>query len=155
METFGQRLHCLRKQNNYKVASMAKEIGISIQAWTDYEKDRTLPQVDKLILIARYFKVSVDFLLFGNEIVFYPPSIDDLYSSYLYSLNELMRAGLLIPKDNLTIRDNVVFESNDEYVKMFVLSYLKLKHCTAQSFNDDEIFDMSKALSERFKFKVK
>lgn len=49
-----------RGVNNYKVA---KETGISTPVFTDWKNGRSMPKIDKLIKIARFFGVSPEYFV--------------------------------------------------------------------------------------------
>lgn len=53
----------LRDERGLTDYSVAKETGILAQTLYDWKSGRSTPKVDKLLLIARLFNVSVDELL--------------------------------------------------------------------------------------------
>ena len=63
MEKFSQRLLELRKQNNLTQDQLGKQINVSRYAILTYEKAKSYPDVEGLIALADYFKVSTDYLL--------------------------------------------------------------------------------------------
>ena len=63
MEKFSQRLLELRKQNNLTQEQLGKQINVSRYAILTYEKTKSYPDVEGLIALADYFKVSTDYLL--------------------------------------------------------------------------------------------
>ena len=63
MNFFAKNLLYLRKKNKYTQANMPELIDISRATWSNYEKGFTEPGFDKLIKIAKLFKVSIDDLL--------------------------------------------------------------------------------------------
>lgn len=66
MEIFAERLKELRNENNLSQAKLAKELNVDCSTIAKYETCKISPSVEMLILIARYFKVSVSYLL-GEE----------------------------------------------------------------------------------------
>lgn len=59
---FSVRLIELRTKNNIMAKDIASDIGISKQAFSQYEKQQSTPSADILIAIAEYFGVSIDYL---------------------------------------------------------------------------------------------
>lgn len=66
METIGERIQRLRKENNLTQEDVAKHLNISPQAISKWENDISLPDILLLTDIANLFHTSVDMLL-GNE----------------------------------------------------------------------------------------
>lgn len=63
MLTFGERLKELRLSKHIKQTEMANIISISYRTYQDYEYNKCTPKLDKLIFIADYFNVSLDYLV--------------------------------------------------------------------------------------------
>lgn len=61
--TLGQRLCSLRKQRNLSQTIVSKEIQISRQAYSAYERDVRLPNYQTLCKLTEIFDVFLDFLL--------------------------------------------------------------------------------------------
>lgn len=57
----------LRKERNLSQERLAEEIGVSRQAVTKWETGESLPELEKLVLLAAYFGVTVDSLLKDDE----------------------------------------------------------------------------------------
>lgn len=155
METIGARLKRLRVARDLKVVDAAKEVGITIQAWTDYEKDRTAPQLDKLVRICRFFNVSCDYIVFGREHEFDPPTITDDYSSYLECLTRLLCDGVLQFKTIENGLGDAVFVSSDDYVKLFTLEYTRFVERNRDCLSHEEVQKMTKVLTEKYKVTIK
>lgn len=60
---FGERLRKLRLNNHELQSDLAEEIGVGISMVSTWEKGINYPKVEKLIDIAEYYKVSIDYLL--------------------------------------------------------------------------------------------
>lgn len=67
MINFGKRFKTLRVQNHLTQAELAQELGLTKSVISAYENDLRMPSYEVLILIAKKFKVSTDYLL-GLEI---------------------------------------------------------------------------------------
>ena len=59
----GDKIYALRKEKNISQEEFAEVLNTSRQAISKWERNDTKPDIDKLIDIANYFNVSVDYLL--------------------------------------------------------------------------------------------
>mgnify|MGYP000019900443 CR=1 FL=1 len=66
MEKFIERLKELRFQKGLSQAQLAKETGLSQSAVAYWETGKRIPNAQAIIILARYFDVSTDYLL-GEE----------------------------------------------------------------------------------------
>lgn len=62
MEIFGKRLKELRIEKGESQSETAKALGISSVCYLHYEKNQREPSFDILVLIAKHFNVSLDYL---------------------------------------------------------------------------------------------
>lgn len=60
---FGEIMHNLRKSYGLSQVELARNLGVTKQAVSNWENNNILPSIDMLVRIARYFSVSCDFLL--------------------------------------------------------------------------------------------
>lgn len=60
---FSDKLQKLRRQKGLSQEELAEECGVSRQAISKWESDQSMPELDKLILLAELFEVSIDYLL--------------------------------------------------------------------------------------------
>lgn len=60
---FNEILKELRSEKNLSQRELAKETGLSLSAIGKWEAEIIMPSVDALIVLSKYFDVSVDFLL--------------------------------------------------------------------------------------------
>lgn len=63
MIDFGKRLKTLRLQNNLTQAQLSHALGVTKSVISAYENDLRTPSYDTLVLIAKKFKVTTDYLL--------------------------------------------------------------------------------------------
>ena len=63
MDTFSTRLKDLREENNLTLKQLANEIGVSDIAISRWENNKRTPNIDSLLALCKYFKVSADYLL--------------------------------------------------------------------------------------------
>lgn len=57
----------LLKEKGVKTADVCRATGLKAPTFSDWKKGKSAPNVDKLILIAEYFGVSVAYLRTGKE----------------------------------------------------------------------------------------
>ena len=62
----------LLKKNNVKTSDVSRATKISASTFSDWKNGVSQPKPDKLLLIAEYFNVSVDYLMTGKESEFTP-----------------------------------------------------------------------------------
>ena len=61
--TFGEKLQKLRAGAGMSQDALAERLGVSRQAVSRWERDETMPEVDKVIQLADLFGVTTDYLL--------------------------------------------------------------------------------------------
>ena len=64
---FQQRLYELRKQSGLSHEGLASLLGVTRQAVQKWESGSSRPDMDNLAALARYFNVSLDYLVTGEE----------------------------------------------------------------------------------------
>lgn len=62
---FQQRLYELRKQSGLSQEGLASLLGVTRQAVQKWESGSSRPDMDNLAALARYFNVSLDYLVTG------------------------------------------------------------------------------------------
>ena len=62
MNIFGERLKELRLEEGKTQDQVAKDLGISSISYLHYEKNQREPSFEILVAIAKYFKISLDYL---------------------------------------------------------------------------------------------
>ena len=62
MNSFGWRLRELRKEKNIGQIELAKCLGVGKSIISLWEKDECEPTLSKLIVISKFFNVSIDYL---------------------------------------------------------------------------------------------
>ncbi|WP_349674698.1 helix-turn-helix transcriptional regulator [Lacrimispora sp.] len=58
-----EKIQYLRKENSFTQEQLAEQCNVSRQAITKWESDISIPETEKIILLSRLFKVSIDVLL--------------------------------------------------------------------------------------------
>lgn len=62
MEKFGERLKNLRLENNLGQIQLAKELDVGKSIISLWEQGKCEPTLSKLVVIAKFFGVSIDYL---------------------------------------------------------------------------------------------
>ncbi len=60
---FAERIKMLRKQKNIKQSELGEMVGLTYTAISDIERGRRTTTIEKLVAIADYFEVSIDYLV--------------------------------------------------------------------------------------------
>ena len=68
MANFSQRIKGLRKERKMKQQEMANQFSIKLRTYQGYEYGESYPEVAKLIAIADFFDVSLDYLVGRSEV---------------------------------------------------------------------------------------
>ncbi|GAQ24171.1 helix-turn-helix domain-containing protein [Tepidanaerobacter syntrophicus] len=63
----GERIKHLREESRITQAELAKEIGVSPGNVGDWERGRAKPRFDALLALSRFFQISVDWLMTGED----------------------------------------------------------------------------------------
>ena len=66
--TFGTRFKELREEKGLTLEQVGKELGFIKQTISKYEKNESEPSYSDLVRIAKFFGVSIDYLLGKNDI---------------------------------------------------------------------------------------
>ena len=67
----GERIKHLREESRITQAELAKEIGVSPGNVGDWERGRAKPGFDALLALSRFFQISVDWLMTGEDTSYY------------------------------------------------------------------------------------
>lgn len=60
---FSERLKTLRKEKKLTQKEIAEQIGIKQNSYSDWETGKNEPSLEKLIVLADFFEVSLDWLV--------------------------------------------------------------------------------------------
>ena len=63
MKIFAQRLKSLRKEISLSQEALAKKLNLDKSTIAKYETEKISPSIEMLIIFAKFFKVSTDYLL--------------------------------------------------------------------------------------------
>ena len=62
MKIFAERLKELRQEENLSTTKLGELIGVSAIAISRWERQERIPNIESLVALAKYFKVSTDYL---------------------------------------------------------------------------------------------
>ncbi len=68
MSDFSSRMRELRKERNMTQQEMADHFSIRVRTYQGYEYGQSYPEVAKLIAIADFFDVSLDYLVGRSDV---------------------------------------------------------------------------------------
>lgn len=60
---FAERIRLLRNQKNIKQSELGEMVGLTYTAISDIERGRRTTTIEKLVALADYFEVSIDYLV--------------------------------------------------------------------------------------------
>lgn len=101
---------CLDK-NNENESDLASKTGIGKASINAYIKAEQIPNIDKLIIIAKHFKVSTDYLLGFTDL----PSINEDYQN-VHNLTGLSEDAITILKEHLENHKDAVKNEKQQSV---------------------------------------
>lgn len=85
MNGFSGRLAKIRKEKHLTQAEVAEKLQVSFQEVSLWERDETVPDVEKVIEMASLFGVTTDWLLLGKEEEVVPFDFDEPLSDRLFN----------------------------------------------------------------------
>ena len=62
-------LKLIRKQKNLNQLKVALDLNISREALSHYENGKREPSLNTLLAMSKYFNVSINYLITGNEFI--------------------------------------------------------------------------------------
>jgi len=68
MANFSERITLLRKERKLKQRELAEEFAIKLRTYQGYEYGESYPEVAKLVAIADFFDVSLDYLVGRSDV---------------------------------------------------------------------------------------
>ncbi|WP_144624864.1 helix-turn-helix domain-containing protein [Bacillus velezensis] len=77
MSEFGDRLRELRKNSSRKISQKeaGRSVGVSRTAYANYEHGNREPDLNTLIKLSNYYRVSLDYLIKGDEVEINNPDL--------------------------------------------------------------------------------
>ncbi|WP_411680459.1 helix-turn-helix domain-containing protein [Clostridium thailandense] len=118
---FGDKLKFLREEINLSREDLAVSLNITYSALSKYETNNRFPDKDTLKKIAKYFNVSLDYLMGLTDVR--NPSIVDVEGEFIEDktltddlINLMIRYGIIKDK-------NSVNEKHLEFIKYAIETY--------------------------------
>ena len=65
---FGKRLRILRFLKHINQKQLCKHLYITQSTYSNWENNRKMPKPDKVAVLAAFYSVSIDFLLYAEKI---------------------------------------------------------------------------------------
>lgn len=62
MKKFGERLRELRNEKGISLKTLASQAGLSATGIAQWERYERVPNLDAVIVLAQYFRVSLDYI---------------------------------------------------------------------------------------------
>lgn len=116
----GTRIRLLRKEKGISQDALAQQLGVTYQAVSKWENGSTMPDITMLPIIARYFNVSIDYLLDFN-LHNAGEQVEDLCGRAFAlrkeapdQAEEILREGLRRFPNNEIILDHLVYVLKDQ-----------------------------------------
>ena len=89
---FNKRLSSLRMKEGIRQSELARQIGVAKSTISAYESCKTKPSIEVAILLANYFKVSLDYLFGRTD---YPNPVIDSDTRTLSFVNDNAQSELV------------------------------------------------------------
>ena len=87
--TLGEKIYKLRTEKGISQETMANDLYVSRQAVSKWETDSSVPDLDKIKLLADYFEISIDELVSENVV-----NNTKEINSEKYDVNKIKRIGI-------------------------------------------------------------
>ncbi len=143
--TFGENLKALRNARSVSQKELAEELGFSFQNISKWERNESLPDIETLIKIAKFFSTTTDALLgFSQEQKFSTLIIDktqaDIYCTY--------------PKTETKVTRELVFaiDSENKITAIVFIAHMRAYRDQYVRNNYEPFYDKSTLLYEHTHF---
>lgn len=68
MSTLLDRIENLIKEKGVKPFQITTELGLASSTFSDWRKGKAKPSLDAVVKLSKYFNVSIDYLVFGEDL---------------------------------------------------------------------------------------
>ena len=91
------RIKSLRKSKGYNMRQMASALNLPYTTYVNYEKGAREPNSEQLILISKYFGVSIDYLMGRTDVPFTEETSENIFEKYpnIQPIPEMRKVPLL------------------------------------------------------------
>lgn len=141
LETIGTRLYELRKSKNITQEQLSEQLSVSRQSVSNWELDKSLPDMDKLLTLAVIYDVSLDYIAYGKK-----PEITDNHDKEnleTISAGESANKSLLV-----TLLVAVVVCSTVLLVPILVIFVNIMSHLSGPSDLNSDIVSVNQIISQ-------
>ena len=119
--TIGERLRMIRKKERLMLKEVGDICGITAQTLSRYEKDERKPDYEFLGRFLKHFKISSDWLLFGESPIFKGSELDkDIKESFI-ELSHLISSKDIPGIDRLEKFDLTLGKITDDVPENYLL----------------------------------
>ncbi len=113
-KVFASRIKQLRTDRKLSLDGLANELGINKSRIGMWETNGTVPRDDTLILLSKYFDVSIDYLLGNDKNENKKPDSDEKLQYIQRGLGKLDKERLDKAEKMLSLMFDKIFESDEE-----------------------------------------
>ena len=132
MKNLGNRIRNLRKEKKITLRELGTNLNISFSLLAMYERGERVPPLDKLNLLADFFKVTTDYLIGKSKIRNFPETDlryhydDNLISELIYIpvINRINSSETIIAEENVI---NYRILNKNEIDKKKCLFYMRVE----------------------------
>jgi transcriptional regulator with XRE-family HTH domain len=145
--SIGTTIKRLRRERSITQEQLAEYLGISTGAVSQWECDRTAPDITQLPLLANIFDVSADELLeIGGK------KKEEVIQAFLRKYDELSYKGDLISKFDLTKQTYAKYPNDYRVIEKYILELFGDPNCLNEPLGEevhkDELFKLCENLLE-------
>ncbi len=131
--TIGDRIKLLLKKHHLTQKELAEILGMPFNTLSSIIRGIREPGIKKVILIAKYFNVSLDWLLTGEEY----QKVDKSIKFHLHHLkggviNNVVNTGLIIDEPINEFNINLPQDITDNEINYLLQNYIKLSRKSRQ-----------------------
>ncbi|MDD6795639.1 MAG: helix-turn-helix transcriptional regulator [Clostridiaceae bacterium] len=161
---FNEKLQQLRKQKNLTQEQLAEKLYVSRTAISKWESGKGYPSIESLKCISKFFKITIDELLSGEELISIAETesktnLEKVYNLIYGILDVMVISFIFLPLYGQKINDYIysvsLFDYNDTsnnikliyYITFIVIFILGIVELAMQFFNIQKLKNIIKSLS--------
>lgn len=112
----GNRIKTLRESKGYNMRQMAAALNLPYTTYVNYEKGARRPNSEQLILISKYFGVSIDCLIGRTDIPFTEDRSENLFEKYpnIMPIPEMRK----VPLVGAVACGKPIYREEDEWISL-------------------------------------
>ena len=112
----GNRIKTLRESKGYNMRQMAAALNLPYTTYVNYEKGARRPNSEQLILISKYFGVSIDYLIGRTDIPFTEDRSENLFEKYpnIMPIPEMRK----VPLVGAVACGKPIYREEDEWISL-------------------------------------